>query len=37
MDSPVLNMDGCQQMEQLDLRKRRVVMATAIGRFLKRV
>lgn len=37
MDSPVLHMDSCQQMEQLDFRKRRVMMASTVRRLLERV
>lgn len=37
MDSPVLHMHGRQQMEQLDFRKRRVMMASAVCRLLERV
>lgn len=37
MDSPVLHIDGCQQMEQLDFREGGVMMAGSVSCFLKRV
>lgn len=37
MDNPVLHMDSRQQMEQLDFRKRRVMMASTVHRLFERV